>query len=138
MPASASGTIFSQIIEQRVPAALAGDATADFTLGVAPQSGAIISVTFIPDAAITGANTNSFTSSVVNKGQAGAGTTVAASKAFVSGTNATAFAGTDITVSGTPANLDVVQGDVIAWRRTLVGTGLATPAGLVRVRIGQS
>lgn len=136
MPASTSGTIFAQLIRERVPAALAADATADFVIGVAPQTGAVTSVTFTPDAALTGADTNSMTGEVINKGQAGAGTTQVAAKAFTNGVNAPAFDETTITLNATAANLDVVAGDVLAWRRTKVGTGLAQPAGLVRVLVG--
>lgn len=136
MPAGAASLPFAATIESRVLAAATGDATLDTVIGVAGAAGAIVSVTFTPDAAVTGANTNSFTSSVVNKGQAGAGTLVPATRAFVSGQNLVAFDEATITLSVTAADLEVAAGDVIAWRRTLVGTGLATPAGLVRVRIG--
>lgn len=138
MAASASGTIFPQIIEQRVPAAAAADATTDWVLAPARVAGAVISVTFIPDSVLTGADTNSMTGEVINKGAAGAGTTQVAAKAFTNGVNAPAFDETDITLHATATNRDVVAGDVLAWRRTKVGTGLAQPAGLVRVKIGAS
>lgn len=136
MPAGAASAPFGRWIEQRVPAAAAVDATADFVVGVAGVTGAVVEVQFLPDTVLTGADTNSMTGEVINKGQAGAGTTQVAAKAFVSGVNAPAGDATDITLHATTANRDVVAGDVLAWRRTKVGTGLAQPAGLVRVKVG--
>lgn len=118
-----------------VPAALAADATTDFLLGRVPITGVVSSVTIVPQSAITGADTNSATLAVVNKGQDGSGTTVIASKAFTSGVNAAAFDETALTVSATAADLNVTAGDILAFRRTKVGTGLATPVlgGIVNV-----
>lgn len=138
MPASASGTIFAATLRQRVPAAAAADATADFVIGEAPAAGAVLEVTFTPDTVLTGADTNSMTGEIINAGQAGAGTTQVAAKAFTNGVNAAAKDETDITLHATAANRDVVAGDVLCWRRTKVGTGLAQPGGLVQIKIGAS
>lgn len=127
---------FPTFLQERVPAALAADATTDFVLGEAPSTGTVQDVRFIPDSVLTGADTNSMTGEVINKGQAGAGTTQVAAKAFTAGVNAPAFDATTITLSVTAANLEVVVGDVLVWRRTKVGTGLAQPAGVVRVKVG--
>lgn len=128
------------VISERAPAALAADATVDVVLGVVPAlpAGAVYTVTgvtYTPDTVLTGADTNSATLDVINKGAAGAGTASVASKAFTNGVNAPAFDETAITNSGTAANLDCNAGDVLAYRRTKVGTGLATPAGVVTVRL---
>jgi hypothetical protein len=138
MAASASGTIFPQTITARVAAAAAADATADQVVGVAGVAGSVLTVTFTPDTVLTGADTNSATLSVVNKGTGGAGTAVVASKAFTNGVNAAATDETDITLTVTAADAVVAVGDVLVLRRTKVGTGLATPAGLVRIKIGAS
>src|SRR4051812_18790734 len=69
------------------------------------MAGTITAVTYIPSTVLTGANTDSRTLVLVNKGQSGAGTTIVATKAFTSGVNAPADDGTDITLSGTAANL---------------------------------
>jgi hypothetical protein len=120
-----------------VPArATATDGTAG--VFVAPFAGVIESVEYIPDADITGANTNSRTVQLINKGQAGAGTTVAATLAFVSGVNATAFDAKNIPLSGTPANLTVASGDVLAWFSDSIGTGLADGGGLVKIVLAKS
>lgn len=121
-------------LEATVPAVATGvdDTT---MIGRAPFAGTVASVTFAPDADLTGANTNSRTLAVVNRGSAGSGTTSVASKAFTSGANATAGDETAITVSGTAGNLVVAEGDVLAWVSTHVGSGLADPGGLVTIAI---
>lgn len=112
-------------------AAAADDTT---TIGIAPFAGTITSVTYIADTAITGANTESRTVSLINKGTGGAGTTAAATLAMVSGVNSAAFDEKTITLSSTAADLDVVEGDVLAWKSLHVGsTGLADPGGSVKV-----
>lgn len=123
--------------QARVNAVGAGaDATED--VAVADWAGTVTSVTYTPDATITGANTNSRTITVVNKAQDGTGTTTVATLALTSGVN---IAGSDegtITLSGTAANLVVAAGDVLAFVSTHVGTGIADPGGLVRVQLTRS
>jgi hypothetical protein len=103
-------------------------------IGTAPFDGVVSAVTFSPNATLTGANTDSRTISIVNKGQAGSGSTTIASKAFTSGVNAPASDETPVTLSVTPADLVVAQGDMLAFVSTHVGsTGLADPGGLVAV-----
>jgi len=124
----------------RVPVA-AVIAASDLTspIGIAPFAGTVTGVRYIPTSVLTGADTNSRTANVYNRGQAGAGTTVVASKAFTAGVNAPANDGTDITLSGTGANLVVAAGDALDWESLHVGgTGLADPGGLVEVDITRS
>jgi hypothetical protein len=120
---------------QRIPAAAADDATAAQAILRAPHDGTVTEVTFVPDADLTGADTNSATLGVVNKGLDGNGTTVVASKAFTNTVNALDFDETTITLTATTADRAVLAGQVLAWQRTKVGTGLATPAGVVKVSI---
>lgn len=118
-----------------VPAvgAAADDTT---TIGLAPFTGVVTAVTYVADTTLTGANTESRTLSLLNKGQAGSGTTAIATKAFTSGVNATAFDETAITLSVTAADLNVTEGDVLAFKSLHVGsTGLADPGGTVFVTI---
>lgn len=116
--------------------AAASDGT--FPIGEAPFAGTVTEVTYIPRSTLTGANTDSRTLAVVNKGQSGAGSTSVASKAFTSGVNAPAGDETAITLSGTPANLTVVEGDVLVATSTHVGsTGLADPGGKIQVTISR-
>lgn len=100
---------------------------------VAPFAGTVTAVTYIPVSTITGADTNSRTLAVTNKGQAGAGSTAVASKAFTNTVNATGYDETAITLNGTAANLVVADGDVLACTSTHVGTGIADPGGVFRV-----
>jgi len=102
-------------------------------IGAVEEDCTIVSVTYIAQATITGANTNNRTLSVINKGQSGSGTTSVASKNFASGTNATAFDETTITNTATAADLDCASGDVLAFSSVHVGTGIADPGGVVIV-----
>ena len=95
-------------------AARATAASGTQAIGKIPFAGKISSVSYIPDAALTGANTNTRKISVINKGQSGSGTTVAAELQFDSGVNLTAFDEKTIPNSGTAANLNVAAGDVLA------------------------
>jgi hypothetical protein len=97
----------------------------------APFTGAVVSVTYIPSAAITGAATNHRTVSLVNKGQDGSGSTTIATLAFDNGINAAANDEKTITLSGTAANRDVTEGDVLQWQSTHIGSGIADPGGTV-------
>lgn len=126
-----------QVLEQRIPPS-ATAATTPATLGLAKVTGTITSVEYFTDAAITGANTNTRRIDIINKAQNGAGAVVPASKQFNSGVNAVAFDNTDITLSGTPANLDVNEGDVLSCNSVAVGTGLADPGGLLRIKISRA
>lgn len=125
-------------VEANVPAVAAGsDAETNVTL--VPIAGSVSAVSYMPATVLTGANTDSRTLVLVNKGQAGAGTTVVATKAFVSGVNAPADDSTAITLSATADDLVVADGDVLVWQSTHVGsTGLADPGGLAHVEITRS
>jgi hypothetical protein len=85
-----------------------------------------------------GANTNSRTLNVINKGQAGAGSTSVASLALVSGTNLAAFAPSAVTLSGTANNLVVAVGDVLQIQSLAVGTGIADPGGEFEILIDRT
>jgi hypothetical protein len=119
-----------------VIAATAANADFEVVICEAPYAGTLTSASYVTDTAVTGANTDSRTAQVINKGQAGSGTTVMASKAFLSGTNATAFDETALTLSSTAADLVVAEGDVITFKSLHVGgTGLADPGGTAWIEI---
>lgn len=99
------------------------------------SAGTVTSVTYAPVTAITGANTNTRSVSLVNMGQTGVGTTVVATIQYNSGINAAASDENAVTLSATPANLVVAAGDILQWRSTAVLTGIADPGGLVMVTI---
>lgn len=119
-------------------------ADVETTVCVAPFAGTVTEVTYAPDTAITGANTNSRTVSLINKGAAGSGTASVAALAFTSGVNATAFDEkaltldtTDATSDGVYENRVVAAGDVLAFKSAAVGTGLNDPGGTVKVVISR-
>lgn len=129
---------FIQVMEENAPA-VAAASDKSTVLGAAPFAGTITAATYTPDAQLTGANTESRTLAIVNKGLDGNGTTSVASKAFTSGVDANDFDETAITLSGTPANLTVAAGDILAFTSTHVGsTGLADPGGKVRITISRT
>jgi hypothetical protein len=101
-------------------------------------AGTVAAVSVVPDATITGANTNTRKYELINKGQTGAGSTVVASIQFDSGVNAPGFDSKALTLSATPANLVVADGDVLALVSTSVGTGIADPGALVKVSVSRS
>jgi hypothetical protein len=108
-----------------------------FPLGEAPEAGVLSSASYVPETTITGANTNTRIHRVVNKGQAGSGTTVMASLQYNSGVNATAGDEKALTLSGTAADLVVAAGDIIAFESNAVATGIADPGGLVQVELSR-
>lgn len=125
-------------LEATIPAAGAAVAQ-DQVIGEAPFAGSVTSVSFIPEADIAGQATNFRTFRVVNKGQDGNGSTEVASLAFSSGAvTASDFDEKAITLSGTAANLNVAEGDILAWVEDVTGTGLASPGGKVQVEISRA
>ena len=102
---------------------------------IAPRAGTVTAVTYSTVTAITGANTNTRSVTLVNKGQAGAGAVTVATLQFDSGVNTVAADEKTITLSATPANLVVAAGDVLQWQSLHLATGIADPGGLVAVTI---
>src|SRR4051812_46141197 len=80
-----------EVIQATVPSVTIA-ATADQVVGEVHKAGRVTSVSYTPEAAITGAaSPDSRTFTLVNKGQSGSGTTTVATLAMVSGVNAAAF-----------------------------------------------
>ena len=130
---------YVQAIERNVPAVSTAGNDDDTVLGQAPFDCTVTSVEYVPEAAITGAATNHRTFSLVNKGQAGSGSTTVATLAFDSGSvTATANNERTITLSGTAANLVLAAGDTLQWRSIHIGTGITDPGGVVRVTISRT
>jgi hypothetical protein len=120
-----------------VPAVAAESA---HTIGilVAPYAGVITAASYTPNSTITGASATERTFQIVNKGQAGTGATVAAQLVTATATNLTGFESTPIPLSGTPANLVVNQGDVLAFVSSDISTGTTDPGGIVNVQLSGS
>lgn len=127
-----------RVIEESVPAVTTAGNSDDTVLAQSPYAGTVSAVQYVPEAAITGAATNNRTVSLVNKGQAGSGTTVVATLTFASGTNATANNEVTLTLSSTAADLVVAEGDTLQWRSIANGTGLADPGGIARVTVSRT
>lgn len=106
----------------------------------APFAGTVASVRYLPLAAVTGAaSPASRTLSLVNRGQNGAGSTVIATLNLLAGTNLVAFDEAALALSGTAANLNVAEGDVLEFRSAPVGgTGLAEGGGTAIVEIARA
>lgn len=104
-------------------------------IGEAPFAGTVTAVAYLAKADLTGADTNTRSVTLTNKGQDGNGTTSVATLTFVSGVNANDFDEKAITLSGTPANLVVAEGDVLSWASVHAASGLADVGGLVKVEI---
>lgn len=133
MPSGAAPFVVK--LEAELPASATG-ASASSTIRV-PFDGTVTSVTYAPVAAITGAATNNRTISVVNHGQAGAGTTVMATLTYNSGTNSAAFDENTIPLSGVTGATAFLTGDILEVKSVFNGTGIADPGGTVFVEVSR-
>lgn len=125
----------TDVIEAVVPAVTiaADDST---NIGRAPYAAIVTAVTYTPETAITGAPTDNRTFSLINKGQAGAGTTVVATRI------ATATLAADdenaITLSVVAGATTLASGDVLEWASVHNASGVADPGGLVTVSLSRA
>lgn len=125
------------VLSATIPAVAA--AVDDSTVfGEVSFAGTVTSVTYTPEAAITGAATNHRAIRLRNRGAAGTGTTVIAELAFDAGVNAAAFDEVTIPLTATVANRAIAEGDILEVFSDSIGTGLADPGGVVQVAIGRS
>lgn len=123
------------LIQSTIPAQGTAGTPQDQVIGEVSQAGVVREVTVVPEAAVTAQGTNFRTLRVLNKGQTGAGSTVVASLALdTPGTdNLVAFDEKTIPLSGTAADLNVVEGDILVADETITGTGLAHGGYTVKV-----
>ena len=101
-------------------------------------AGKILNVGHIPIAAITGASTNHRKISVINKGSGGLGAVEMAALAYDNGVTAAAYDKKNVPVSGTAADLEFAEGDVIVVYSSTPGSGIADPGGAVLIKIERS
>ena len=106
-----------------VPAHAAATATEVVNIFRAPFACKIVSVELIPDAAITGADTNSTNVNLLNAGTAGTGTTELGNIDFASGTDAAAGVAQDLYRPATA--LSVASGVILQVQIEKVSSGLA-------------
>jgi hypothetical protein len=115
------------VLTLELPAVAAADTSTVVASGSIPYDAVIRRVDIVPRAAITFNATNFSTLSLQNKGPLGSGSTVVATRTWAAGSS---VAGTkeQMTLSGTPANLEVKAGDILQVVHGTGGTGLAMPA----------
>src|SRR6187551_883620 len=104
----------------------------------APFAGTVTAVSYTPVANITGDTTNTRTFTLVNKGADGNGTTVVATRAMITGQNATDFNEDALTLSVVEGATTIAEGDILAWVSTHAASGLADPGGLVQVYVSRT
>lgn len=107
-------------------------ATSDQIVARAPHAGTVTKVALVSEAAVTGATATKRTFTLVNKGQAGAGSTVLATLDLITGTNLAAFDETAFTLGSA---LAVAEGDILALVEAVTSTGTAHSGGQVIVEI---
>jgi len=110
-------------VQMYIPAN-AGDTDVKHPIFRAPHKMKVLAVYAIFQTALTGADTNFVTPTVINAGTAGSGTDVIASKAYTSGVDAAALVPEALTLSGTPANLVIAEGDVLAYLSDMSGSSV--------------
>lgn len=110
-----------------LPAVTAGDTSTVVMPEGMPYDARVLKAEIVPRALITANGTNFATLSLQNKGPLGSGSTVIATRTWAAGSS---VAGTKeaMTLSGTPANLEVKAGDQLQVVHGTGGAGLALPA----------
>jgi hypothetical protein len=121
---------FVRTIEATVPGATIAQVT-DQAVTEAPFDATVTRCALVPEAAVTGDNTNTRTFTLVNKGQTGAGTTIVATLALTTGVNLVAFDEKLFTLSAVAGATSVVAGDVLQLNEVVAGSGLAHSGGRV-------
>ena len=113
----------------RSEAFTAGAATQLFALFTAAEADVeVVAISAVPDADVTGQDTNTAHLNVLNAGTNGNGTTEVANTDLVSGTDLSGLIENWVHAdSSAPIQL-ASKGEALAVQRELVGTGLALPA----------
>lgn len=124
------------VLEQSVPAQGTAGGAQDYVIGEVSHAGTVSEVTIVPEAAVTAHATNYRTFRVVNKGSAGAGTTVVASFATdtVSTDDLVAFDEKALTLSVVAGATTVAAGDVLVADETVAASGVAHGGYKIKVR----
>jgi len=123
----------TQQLRVQIPVAMGSATTDDEYPGVvAPTNLTIKAVRFVPLAAVTANGTNFTVLSVRNRGAAGAGTALPASRSWAA-TNSAAFVPDTCALSGTASDLLVSAGDVLTVQRVHTASGVIIPAGTVEI-----
>jgi hypothetical protein len=101
----------------------------------APFKCKITRASFIPDAAVTGDNTNNFILQLRNKELDGTGTVaVTAAKTYATGVDIAAFDEDSLGAIQTASDADILEeGEVLALNKTETGAGLELPQGQIYI-----
>jgi len=109
--------------------------TESFAVGECAFDATVTEAEIIPSGALTASDATNRTFTLRNKGATGAGTTVIATLTTnLAGGSWVANDAILMALSGTPGNLNVAAGDVLAVDETVASTGVAHPAMQVTVR----
>lgn len=122
----------TSVYQCKIDAKAATDLDAQ-VIAVAPFAGTVTTVELVPNAAVTGDNTNTRSFALTNKGLSGAGTTSVATLALTTGNNLVAFDAKPMTLSVVAGALTVAIGDVLSLAQTVGASGLAHSGGILRI-----
>lgn len=132
------GAPLVQKLEATIPAQGTAGTVQDQIIGKAPFAGTVTAVSLVAEANVAADATNNRTYRVINKGQAGAGTTVIASHQTTTGGALTAFDEKAATLSVVAGATTVAAGDILAADETVTGTGQAHTGYKVIVEISRT
>lgn len=126
-------SVFTQILARAdLPVTIAAGVP-ETTLGEAPFDATVTEVSIVAEAAMTGATATARTLTVYNRGQAGAGTTVVATLAFITGVDLVANDKKNLTLSAVAGALTLTAGDVLECVETVASTGTVRPEAQLTV-----
>lgn len=113
----------------------AGDATEEQAIFRAPFRCFVKRVSIIPNAAVTGDDTDRKNLNVRNKGSDGSGTTELGALDLDTGTDLVAFDAKDIVsgLSESSTGAAMAEGDVLGLQVEKVGTGVIVPESMIEV-----
>lgn len=124
-----------EVAKADLPATAAAGSVPETTLGEAQFAGVVTEVTVLCEAALTAADATARTLTVLNRGQAGAGTTVVATLVTnLAGGNWVANDEKAFTLTATVADRAFAAGDVFECVETVAGAGTARAASQIVVR----
>lgn len=123
------------IATARVPSHAAATATEQWPIFCAPFACKVRQIDIIPQAAVTGDNTNYTELNLLNKGSAGAGTTEIGNLDLLTGTDLVAFDMKNIPFNATylTAYVTMAADDVISLQHAKVASGVLVPECQVRI-----
>lgn len=99
---------------------------------VVPFNAKVTGMKWVPSAAVTANGTNFSTLSMRNRGAAGSGSALPATRSYAA-TNSSAWVAEDCTLSATATDLLLTAGDVVTVQMIHSASGVVIPAGTVRI-----